>query len=160
MIAFALLYWLQKIKKQGVFRRHKKVEPIITNITGYEIRATLKLSTPLICLRYDGVRFGKSFRIKQTASLPHCQQCSCKKIPLQYSSDEVFHGVLRKDTQYQTFIGLLKYKQAQSLKKILFAIKSNDLKDIRSFLTHFDWSDFSEEEKLHITLTIEHWLSL
>ncbi len=160
VVAFALLYWLRRMKKQGIFRRHRPIEPVVTKIAGYEIRTPLELSTPVICLRHDGLRFGESFRVKHTAALPHCKQCRCEKVPLQYSSDEVFHGSLRKDSQHQTFMGLLKYKQAQSLKKILFAVKSNNLKDIRVFLNDFDWGNFSEAEKLRILLTIEHWLGL
>ena len=117
VVALALGYWFIHIKKKGTFRRHKAPRRVITQVEGFEVRAYLSAATPAACLCDDGIRFGRSFRLKEGPSLPHSDECLCEVAPISLRSNDVFDGALCNTSSRKTAIGTLPLKESDTFKK-------------------------------------------
>lgn len=152
VVAVSLIYWLFKMKKQGIFRSRRPQNDLpVTSIEGHELRTFLDIDTPLECLRDDGVRYGQSFRLKNMPPIPHNQQCRCQTVPLSYTSSEVFQGALRDKSPRQTTLGELEAHDAQLLKSMLMGLHIHPLPiDFDTFCQQFDLSKVSEDYQSQI----------
>lgn len=154
VVAAGLLYWLNKIRKKNVFKRHKPIERSPTKIDGFEVQAVLSADTPLECLRHDGLRYGASFRLKTAPPLPHNELCQCKVVNLSYSSSEVFEGALRKNSMRESTLGVLSFAEASVLKDMLKGLHTQIPTDFKEYCQQFDLEPFSEERQAKIVALV------
>ncbi|MBF0280207.1 MAG: hypothetical protein HQM13_20575 [SAR324 cluster bacterium] len=151
VVGIGLIFWLNRIRKRGVFKRYKGVERSVTGIHGFEIQTMLSSATPLECLRHDGLRFGESFRLKVSPPLPHNQQCQCQVVSLSYTSTEVFDGALRNNSERATAIGSLSYKEAHLLKEMLKTLHSDLPPDFEEYCQQFELDDLPPDLREKMT---------
>ncbi|MGK5093798.1 hypothetical protein WDW89_17525 [Deltaproteobacteria bacterium TL4] len=146
VIAIGLIYWILRIKKNKLFRRHSRPQKVITNIEGNEVRTFLGLQTPLTCLKDDGFRFGKSFRVKTAPTLPHNEDCQCKILSIAYASTDIFETEPPTRKGYESFVGELSYQEAQVLKRILIGLHTRPLPlEFEVFCQQLGLDQLSEE---------------
>ncbi len=154
IVGVGLIFWLNRIRKRGVFKRHKLIERSITAISGFEIQTMLSLDTPLECLRHDGLRFGESFRLKVSPPLPHNEHCQCKVVNLSYTSSEIFEGALRNNSLRETSIGTLEHQEAYILREMLTNLHAQKPTDFEEYCRQFDLGELSREMQVKISKLI------
>ena len=147
VVVAGLVYWLNRLRKRQIFKRHASVERPLTRIGGFEIQTMLDSTTPLECLQHDGLRYGESFRLKTAPPLPHNAQCTCKAIPLSYSSAEIFEGALRKNSMRQSAMGVLTAQEAMLLKEMLKGVSTQAPNDFETYSQQFDLGFLSEGKR-------------
>ena len=147
IVGVGLIFWLNRIRKKDVFKRHHRIERSETSVSGFEIQTPLSAETPLECLRHDGLRFGESFRLKTAPPLPHNEHCQCKIVNLSYTSTEVFEGALRHHSIRETTMGTLDHKEASLLREMLKNLHPQLPNDFEEYRQRFDLDTLSREKQ-------------
>ncbi len=147
VVAIALIYWINNIRKKNVFKRYQLPQRPTTAISGSEIQTFLSVDTPLECLQHDGLRFGDSFRLKVAPPLPHQGDCRCKVVDLSYTSTEVFDGALRENSFRETAIGVLNYKEASILREMLKNLYAEIPENFEEYCQQFKLDALAQEKQ-------------
>lgn len=142
-VAAMLLFWVYRMKKQHIFKRHQLPQRVITEIQGHEIVVPLYFDTPLECLRADGIYYGPMFQLKESPIKEN--QCQCVHVPLSYTSKEMFTGRLPQRAPRPTMLGEMQYEQAKVIRSILEELYTRPIPpDFSMFSKQFDLSSLEE----------------
>ena len=91
LVAFFLIFHVRNRK-----RRAPEAKVYARRIDGARVQAYLHPRVGAACLADHGIQFGTGFRRKEGPPLPHDESCRCKAAHFSFTSNEVFHGALRR----------------------------------------------------------------
>jgi len=142
-LAFFLILTIRNRKK-----RIPETKVYSRRIEGFQVVAFLHPKVSQACLADHGVQFGKGFRRKEGPSLPHDERCRCRTSAFSYTSNEAFHGALRKFRDPDVSIERL---PAQESKALLDAMRAENgahpPETVEQYLERSGLSQFSPDSR-------------
>lgn len=124
ILLVGLVYWSFRGKSKGTACCDERPRRVTTIISGDQVQAFLDMDTPQKCLNDDGLRFGRSFELKQGPELPHSPDCRCVIEPFAYSTGQLFGTTSRLDSSGRrlSFVGELNASDARIFKEALIQL--------------------------------------